>query len=59
MIYFISYIYYFSSALVGIWKCVGSDTDRCIDKFVFFNEDGSGSWVVESPDRAKINRSFK
>jgi len=47
------------SALVGTWKCVGSDTARCIEKFVFFNEDGSGSWLVESPDRAKINPSFK
>jgi hypothetical protein len=47
------------SALVGTWQCVGSDTDRCIGKFVFFNKDGSGSWLVESPDRAKINPRFK
>jgi len=47
------------SALVGTWKFVGSDSTRCIEKFVFFNEDGSGSYLVESPDRAKINPNFK
>jgi len=48
------------SALVGTWKCVGfADEARCIGKFVFFNKDGSGFWNVESPDRGKIDLSFK
>lgn len=46
-------------ALVGTWKCVGWDEARCIGKFVFFNEDGSGFWLVKSPDRGKIDLNFK
>jgi len=45
-------------ALVGTWKCVGW-VARSIGTFVFFNEDGSGFWLVKSPDRGKIDLKIK
>jgi len=49
-----------SGDLAGIWKCVGQDTQRNLDKpFAFFNEDGTGNWLVGVPDRAKIDSRFK
>jgi len=44
-----------NGSLEGSWKCVGWDAKRNINKFVFFNEDGTGYWAVETPDRAKID----
>jgi hypothetical protein len=46
---------YYLSSLEGSWKCVGWDNKRNVNKFVFFNEDGTGYWAVQTPDCAKID----
>jgi len=44
-----------NGSLEGSWKCVGWDNKRNVNKFVFFNEDGTGYWAVQTPDCAKID----